>query len=213
MRPYLITYSPTIYDFQGLIKSHFEQDDLSQLHNGHNYAVFDRISDQSSAIHKKFYQIYEKDDSFLSLYRTFVKEQIQPRFNEALVYQARPTFRIHMPGNLAVGEFHKDSDYNHQRSEVTHWMPFTPAFDTNTIWIESEEDKGDYEPHNVNNGEILIFPASILRHGNKVNETNVSRVSIDFRIIPYSKYTETEAGSSHLKLKFKVGGYYSLLEI
>jgi hypothetical protein len=208
----IMHYDTTVYDFRKLIVKHFGEDNLFHLHAGHAYEVFDQASDQSSHIHKKFYQIYDTDD-FLSLYRRFLQEQIQPVFGEPIVYQAKPTFRIHMPGNLAVGEFHKDSDYNHQRSEVTHWMPFTSAFETNTIWIESVEDLGDYEPYAVNYGEILRFPASVLRHGNKINETGLSRVSMDFRIIPLSQYSEVDAGSSHVNLKFKIGGYYSLMEV
>jgi ectoine hydroxylase-related dioxygenase (phytanoyl-CoA dioxygenase family) len=117
-----------------------------------------------------------------------------------------------MPGNLAVGEFHKDSDYNHQRSEITYWLPFTPAFSTNTIWIESEEDKKDYQPYSLDYGQVLVFHSSILSHGNMINETGQSRVSMDFRVIPFSKYSELETGSSNLNLKFKIGSYYSLME-
>ncbi len=137
---------------------------------------------------------------------------VQPHYDEPLVYQAKPSFRIHLPNNVAVGEWHKDGDYNHQRSEINWWLPFTDAFDNNTIWCESEEDKGDYRALDVKHGEVLIFGGAYLRHGNKANDTSVSRVSMDFRVIPYSKYQKLESTSSNMKLEFKIGSYYELLE-
>jgi len=211
VEPRIISFDTAVFDFRALVRKHFGKEDLEQLHRGHNYPVFERSQDQSTEIHKIFYKIYEKDDEFLALYRGFVRHLVD-LYGEALVYQKRPTFRIHMPANVAVGEFHKDSDYNHPRTEITHWMPFTPAFGTNTIWCETEEDKGDYQPWELDYGQVLIFPSPVLRHGNKINDTGVSRVSMDFRVVRLSEYAPTEVGSSHLKLKFAVGGYYDLME-
>ena len=37
---------------------------------------------------------------------------------EDFYYQVIPTFRIGLPGNKFVGEYHKDSKYNHQSYEL-----------------------------------------------------------------------------------------------
>ena len=37
---------------------------------------------------------------------------------------------------MAVGEFHRDSDFGHDTHEVNFWLPFTDAYETNTVWIE-----------------------------------------------------------------------------
>jgi len=215
MLTHKISYDTERFDFKRLVQDHYGVEDLTQLDKWLNEEVpffEDKTFDQSTGIHKHFYKIYD-DDKFLSVYRSFLKEVIQPGYGEPLVYQAKPTFRVHLPNNVAVGEWHKDGDYNHQRSEVNYWMPFTKAFGNNSIWIESEEDKGDYQPYDVECGEVLIFNGAFLKHGNKPNDTGVCRVSVDFRIIPYSQYQALQAQSSHLKLKFEIGGYYNLLEV
>jgi len=215
MLTHKICYDTERFDFKELVQEHYGVKDLSQLDKWLTKEVpffEDKTFDQSTDLHKHFYKIYD-DDKFLSLYRLFIKEVIQPGYGESIVYQAKPTFRVHLPNNVAVGEWHKDGDYNHQRSEVNYWMPFTRAFGNNTIWIESEEDKEDYQPYDVECNEVLIFNGSFLTHGNKANDTGVCRVSIDFRIIPYSEYKALQCESSHLKLKFEIGGYYNLLEV
>lgn len=215
MLTHKISYDTERFNFKRIVQDHYGVEDLTKLDKWLNKEVpffEDKTFDQSTDIHKHFYKIYE-DDKFLSVYRSFLKEVVQPVYGESLVYQAKPTFRVHLPNNVAVGEWHKDGDYNHQRSEINYWMPFTKAFGNNTIWIESEEDKADYQPYDVENGEVLVFNGSFLKHGNKPNDTGVCRVSVDFRIIPYSQYQSVQAQSSHLKLKFEIGGYYSLLEV
>ena len=215
MLTHKISYDTERFNFRSLIQKHYGVEDLTQINKLLDKEVpffEDKTFDQSTDIHKHFYKIYDNDE-FLSLYRSFIKEIIQPGYGEAVVYQAKPTFRVHLPNNVAVGEWHKDGDYSHQRTEVNYWMPFTKAFGNNTIWIESEEDKGDYQSYDVDYGEVLIFNGAFLKHGNKPNDTGVCRVSVDFRIIPFSQYQALKCESSNLKLKFEIGGYYNLLEV
>lgn len=215
MLTHKISYDTERFDFRSLVQNHYGVDDLTQINKLLDKEVpffEDKTFDQSTDIHKHFYKIYDNDD-FLAVYRAFLKEVVQPGYGEPLVYQAKPTFRVHLPNNVAVGEWHKDGDYNHQRSEVNYWMPFTKAFGNNSIWIESEEDKADYQAYDVEYGEVLIFNGAFLKHGNKPNDTGVCRVSVDFRIIPFSQYQALKSESSHLKLKFEIGGYYNLLEV
>ena len=103
------------------------------------------------------------------------------------MFQRKPTLRIHLPNNKAVGEFHKDREYNHPIEEINIWVPITSAFNTNTLWLESAFDKEDYSPMNMNFGQGLIFDSG-LSHGSVVNVENLTRLSFDFRIIPLSKW-------------------------
>ena len=216
METHKVKYDTDKFPFGFFVATHFGwEKHLDQLHEwlDEDVPLFeDKTFDQSTGIHKHFYKIYENNDNFLNLYKEFLKDVVQPHIGGSIVYQARPTFRICLPGNKAVGEWHKDSDYNHQRSEITWWLPFTDAFGNNTVWAESEEDKGDYEPLRVDFGEVLVWKSSYLRHGNKPNNTGVSRVSMDFRVIPHEEYKSIEASSSHMKLKFELGSYYELME-
>lgn len=209
----LVNYNVDEYDFLKLLQDHFGIEDLSKIHEeGPEYQFFDKKDfDQSTVFHKKFYQIYDQDQ-FLDLYRKFLRGVILPMYNEPIVYQAKPTFRVHMPGNVAVGEWHRDRQYNHQVTELNYWLPFTKAFGNNTIWIESEEGKEDFHPLECDYGQVWAFDGANLFHGNKPNDTGSSRVSMDFRVLPLSQHKETVNESSHLKLQFTIGSYYELME-
>ena len=82
-----------------------------------------------------------------------------------------------MKGNLAVGGYHKDRDYNHSEHEINFFVPLTEAFDSNTVWVESEEDKGDFSPMEASYGEYYMWNGANLTHGNKKNDTGRTRVS------------------------------------
>ena len=210
--PKILKYDLFLYPFALRIRSHFLWGGpLDQLHNWSSEPfplVEGQAFDQASPVHKHFYTIFAADDKFLALYRRFIKEFVWPHYGVDIVYQAKPSFRIHYPDNLAVGEFHRDSEYNHPLAEDNWWLPFTAAYDNNTIWMESEKDLGDYMPRIVSPGEVLVFPGGILRHGNKINDTGVSRVSIDFRVMRRIDYSTSDAKSVNKKLSFKLGEYY-----
>lgn len=202
------------YDFASGLKSIFSAENLSNISN--NIDILERATDQSTKHHKLFYQWMQTDD-FMNMYRAFITEYICPLYQDKIVVQAKPTFRICYPSNKAVGEYHKDRDYRNidwalKVRELNFFLPFTNAFDTNTIWVESEEDKKDFAPMNCKYGEFIQWDASNLSHGNKINMTGKTRISIDFRVIEYKNYIPSEHESINTKKKFKLGEYYSLYD-
>lgn len=201
----IIGYDHTRYDFATLVGKKLGCWDLSKLHELGNYPLFERKDDQKTVYHKAFYSMGE---DFLAVYRRFIRDVIREHVGEEIVYQRIPTFRVSLPGNVAVGEFHKDSDYMHGPTEQNYWVPLTKAFATNTVWIESEPDKGDYQPAELAPGQILHFDGVKLRHGNKVNDTGSTRVSFDLRIIPASQYVENPRRTINTKMRFVVGEYF-----
>ena len=125
-------------------------------------------------------------------------------------------FRVHLPGNVSVGEFHKDKSYRNTKwaekvQEVNYFLPFTKAYGTNTIWAETEEDRGDFQEIRADYGECVEWSATNLTHGNKVNRTSVTRVSIDFRVIPESRYIGSDHLTINANIPFKVGEYYEVI--
>jgi hypothetical protein len=223
-----IKYNTDKHNFSQLVESYFFTKEnhvpLKLIHTFKESAdktlgdaeVFTREKDQSTQFHKKFYE-FARSNQFKSLYTNFIKDVVRPLYTESIVYQSIPTFRIHMPNNIAVGEFHKDKHYRDIKwAESVHednfFLPFTDAFDTNTIWVESEEDKGDFAPMVCNYGETIQWDGSNLLHGNKLNSTQFTRVSVDFRVIKYSNYIPSENASINTKVQFKIGGYYSFCE-
>lgn len=208
-----INYNVNQFSFKDKLETIFQISNLSSLND--NIEVFTREKDQSTNWHKLFYN-WARTDEFIQIYDKFILEVIKPLYNEQIVYQAIPTFRVCYPNNIAVGEFHKDKHYRNGEwaakvKEDNFFLPFTDAFDTNTIWVESEEDKGDFNPMNCNYGECIQWDGCNLSHGNKINTTGKARVSVDFRVIKYSNYIPSDSESINTKIKFQIGGYYKTI--
>ena len=210
------------YQFLDIIESWFEVEGiiplsgLSKLHQERYYDHFDREHDQSTVWHKCFYEKIREERVFDSYYKAFLEDKIKPRFGEEIVYQKIPTFRVHLPGNIAVGEFHKDKDYRNKEwaekvREVNYYLPLTKAYGTNTIRAESKEVKGDFKSIDSGYCECVEWEASKLTHGNKDNVTSITRVSMDFRVIPMSRYVESKHTTINTNTPFSIGGYYEVL--
>jgi len=207
-----IDYNTKIYNFKNVVKNWLDTD-LSKLHLIKQYEHFDRRHDQSTMWHKLFYEKIRSDKSFDKIYTKFLTNIIKPRFGENIIYQKIPTFRVHLPGNVSVGEFHKDKHYRDTEwaekvKELNYYIPLTQAYGTNTIWAETTEDSGDYQSFDSKYGECIEWDASNLTHGNKDNVTSKTRVSFDFRVIPKSRYIDSKHLSINTKIPFGIGGYY-----
>jgi hypothetical protein len=168
--------------------------------------------DQATPIHDAF---YNRMSEMLPMYRAFVREIIGPIFQtDEIVYQSKPTFRVHLPGNVAVGEFHRDSDYRHQPKEINFWVPVTDTNEDNTIWIERTAQSENYSPCMVKPGQVLMFMGGKYKHGNRANRSAHSRVSFDFRVLAFNDYDAQWTGASHNTDKqFVIGGYYSKIHL
>ena len=203
----IISY-PKDWNFKEAVEKIFEVKDLSKIHTQLKSQInlVNVNTDQDTPLHKIFYN--KKDEEFMKLYKKFIKEFVRPYYNEPIIYQKIPTFRIQFPNKLSVGDFHKDKDYNHSSNEINWWIPLTHTFRTNTIWIESKEDKKDYKPFKINMGEILIFNGANYSHGNKINKTKSSRVSFDFRIIPKRLFKSEGKKTLTHNVKLDIGGYF-----
>jgi ectoine hydroxylase-related dioxygenase (phytanoyl-CoA dioxygenase family) len=206
-------YDVGVFDFGRLVAEALRIDQLAEAHNtSGDYEIFSRETDQSSVFHARFYDWFRESDAFTQLYRRFIATVITPLIGEELVFQRIPNLRVHLPGNVAVGEFHRDADYHHGGEEVNFWTALTDAHDTNTIWIESEPDKGDFQPMDLHYGQVLMFDGVHLRHGNKTNETGRTRVSFDFRVIPRSRYHDRSETTVNAGMRFVVGEYFDVVD-
>lgn len=209
------SYDVNRYCFRNEIEQMFGTSELEKIHKIENcdFGVLTLETDQTTKLHKNF---YEKviGSNFLEEYKKFLMEVIFPQFNEPLLYQKIPSFRVQVPNNLAVAEFHKDKSYSHSPEEVNIFLPITDAKETYTIWVESEENLGDYSPMNAEYGEYYVWNGANLNHGNKINQSDVSRFSVDFRVLPYSKYDDTNVKETiSTKTKIKLGSYFELMEV
>ena len=215
-------YSTDLYPFREVVEYWFEDQSilpmggLPTLHYEKNYELFERENDQSTVWHKCFYKKIRQDDSFQEVYTDFLHDIIKPRFEEEIVYQVIPTFRVHLPNNIAVGEFHKDKHYRNEDwankvKELNYFLPLTKAYGTNTIWAETQEDLGDFVEMKSDYGECVEWSATKLTHGNKQNITSVTRVSFDFRVIPKPRYIPSNHLTINTNIPFDIGGYYEVI--
>ena len=209
------SYDFNRYCFRDEIEKIFETNKLEKIHEIEqcDFNVLNLETDQTTKLHKKFYKNVGQTN-FLNQYKKFLKDIILPHFNVDLLYQKIPTFRVQVPNNLSVAEFHNDKSYSHSPHEVNIFLPITDAKETYTIWAESIENLGDYSPMNAEYGEYFIWDGANLKHGNKINISDISRFSVDFRVLPYSKYDEDNMKETiTTKTKLKLGSYFDLMEV
>ena len=153
---------------------------------------------------------------FIKLYHDFIQHIKDNLFDESILFQTRPTFRIHFPNltsnQAGLGVMHTDRQWNHPAEEINFWMPIYNCKKTASLLLESDYQTKEYEEISLEFGNILIFD-SILYHGNQINKEGYTRFSMDFRIIPRSRYVENRGQFSQCAgLEFTKGGYYSLIE-
>jgi hypothetical protein len=203
----VIGYDLAAYPFPALVADLFGTPHLDRLHERHPKPV-NATGDQDTPAHQVFYKAFE---GIRPLYERFLREVVAPAYDDDLCVQRIPTFRIHYPGTIAVREFHRDSDYHHQLGVMNYWLPLTPAFASNTIWVESEPDAADFAPVDLRPGQVLRFSAVRLTHGNHTNDTPLTRVSFDFRVLPRSLYRDSELTSVTNGTRLTLGDYYALL--
>jgi hypothetical protein len=162
--------------------------------------VATRETDQHTSYHDRFYRGVH---AILPAYRRLVGQVLGDDADEVYV-QRVPTFRVHLRGSKAVGSWHRDLDFGHDPAETNYWVPLTRAFGNNTLWIEGEEVVADY-------GDVVMFDGANSWHGNRVNDTPLSRVSLDFRTIPQTAYRPRQDRTVSAGLRFAIGEYWDVL--
>ncbi|GKW43781.1 hypothetical protein LOZ86_11370 [Pectobacterium parvum] len=118
---------------------------------------------------------------FYSLYHRFIKNLISSHFGEKIVYTEHPEMRVHLAGLPACSAWHTDAQVTGRYDQVNVWMPFVDTNESCCLWIETDYGRKDFRPIPVRYGEALIFDGSCLNHGTVKNDSNVTRVSLDFR--------------------------------
>jgi len=135
--------------------------------------------------------------SIVDTFDDFVTQLIIPHLKSRLIknniipesstvkfyYQRPPTLRIQPGPARARVNRHKDKDYGHQNGELNFWIPLTNRLDTGVdLYVESIEDKGDYEPLKTDVGYASSFFGSGCSHFVNENKSQFTRVSLDFRV-------------------------------
>ena len=200
-----LPYDAETYPFSTLVGEHLAVEELSRLHTSYRVPVLSRETEQHTDLHRKLYNI---GTEFHDLYRRFVETWVVPLIGEEVVFQAAPNLRFQMPGSKAVNDWHTDQDHGHDPEEINFWVPLTSVTEHNCVWIESM-DGTDPVPMPCEVGEVLIFDGAGRGHGNKVNTSDRTRVSFEFRVIPNSRYNDRpDKKSTVMGKQFVLGGYF-----
>jgi hypothetical protein len=210
-----LDYNLNNYKFIQLVSDLFECE-LNNLHNQANtkYEIFTTIGkDSDTEFHRKFYN--KLNDNWTEIkeeYSKFINNVVLPFLDleEALV-QKFPSFRVHLPNNVAITVNHYDSDTLHQHptGEINFIHALTDMYDTNTVYVEKMPLLEEYDPILLNAGETICFNGNKCKHHNKINETGKTRVSWDFRILPLNYYKENNQGiSASTNQKYIENSYY-----
>ncbi len=204
----IVRYDVERYPFARIMADHLGVDDLGLLHRCYRFPLLTPDTDQATDLHRWMYEVGE---DFHRTYRRFVAEQVLELVGEEIVYQKIPNFRAQIPSNVGVGAFHRDRDNHHSPNEINFWVPLTPVTEHNTVWMESAEGRRDFRPAILDYGRMLVFDGANLEHGNRINESDRTRVSFDFRVIPVSVYEDNPRRTVVMKTPLVVGGYWEPL--
>jgi hypothetical protein len=181
--------------------------------------------DRDSIFVKKFHDFVDKNTIFNETYYQFLRTYILPLFpNETkLVVQKTPNIRFSLPDNAAIGfdpkdpdnivGLHCDSDFGHHETETNIVVPITAMFGSNSIYYEPHVNStippSSFENLVLEPDEFVQAYFNKLRHCNRINKTDRTRISFDIRVIPFSKYQEN---LEYFKgTKFELGKYYIIL--
>jgi len=221
MKPIIKKYDTSKYPFKKFIQDIFQCNDLKNIHVLRKdllpNSTLTFLNESRTKFHQRFYNIVNNGlPNFHRTYYSFIKNEIVRNTGNDILYQYQPTFRVHLPGDKAIHKWHYDSDieHHHLEGEINFQIGITETFGNNALWIESEIGKKDYTPIELFYGEYAQFNGNKLTHGNKINDTNRTRISFDFRILPIAKYkyNKEKLVSITSNTKFEIGGYYRKYE-
>jgi ectoine hydroxylase-related dioxygenase (phytanoyl-CoA dioxygenase family) len=203
----LIDYDRSEFPFDKIIENNL----LEYLHLEFNTKI-DRLEDlhlnknvlqNLENIRQKMFSIF-RDQEFQICYKSFAKHLIDIYSDKKALIQITPTARI-QPPHFMTTSFHSDAWYGHSQSTNSFWLPVTELSEDNTLNMAPSRDvsdvtmekllKGSYSLQEINDicmkvtkpseaikGQILSFGPDMI-HGAKMNTSDQTRVSFDFRIV------------------------------
>jgi hypothetical protein len=201
------SYNTEEYPFKDLVEEILGVR-LEELHKFlGQYNVFNRASDQSTLAHKVFYANFES--KIKPLYNSFISDIIANIVQTDFYYQVIPTFRIGLPGNKFVGEFHTDTKYNHQPYEVNFNLGLANYTGNAALLSEKTPESSEFVLLECPYGEIFSFDHIDCLHGSEPNGSELTMASFDFRLAIKDLYVDTPAKSINVGTSFKPGSYFS----
>jgi hypothetical protein len=176
----IINYDTSRFDFRAWASLILNVDCLEKIHEQAEAKLSSNALEQGRIFRSRLIAGFER---FKPVYVYFIRSVIAPICGGVHSYQVPPTFRCHL-SHKGTRVFQDKSDGGNRPDCLNVWIPFTRTWGTNSIWIESENGKGDFSPVELEYGQALIFDGNSLRHGTFLNTTHSSRISMEFRFSP-----------------------------
>ena len=106
--------------------------------------------------------------------------------------------------------------FGHPEEEINFVYAITDMYDTNSIYYEPLPNSNikleKFNNLKLKHGEIWYGQLNKCLHYNKINRTNKTRISLDFRVIPYSNFKKNNKNKSiAFNKKFIVVDYYTII--
>lgn len=131
------------------------------------------------------------DQNFHAIYVSFIKNVLKTQFGfSRIVYQKYPNIQFYFSGYHRLHQSHFSIKQNDSNT-INILIPCTNAYDTNTIWFETESNTGILQPQNLTYGEYIAFCQQKIIRDIQRNTTRHSSVFIEFSITSYHAYKET----------------------
>ena len=163
-----------------------------------------------------------KGDHFEEVYDRLVRDDAEETCTRRYLYAAFPCARVQQPSRFHTIRCHVDAMYGHGPCSVNCWLPLTALDERglNSLHVESEPGAEDFRPIRARVGEIRVFDGSACAHYTVANESDETRVSLDFRVVPrglfaFDAVERNDVGNDVGKkrqTRYRVGGYFSAAE-
>jgi len=194
-REKLLSFDPAAYDLRGEATRLLAEAGpwlgfgcFVGARNLENFQAEEKVF-SSFSYEKQWRRCLLSSESFLRCYDRFLEEIICPQLRhelgEAVAFycQHPPTLRLQPGPSRQPRQLHNDAKYGHQQGELNFWMPLTSKKITRTtLWVESSPDAGDFHPLSLEPGQVARFHGTSVRHYVPANQTDSTRVSLDFRV-------------------------------
>ena len=109
-----------------------------------------------------------------------ITPQIFPILGMDIAIQKNLNLSIQMPNDkFSILDKHIDYESGDSPFQWVLWIPLTNSFETNSMFMRDSD--GSYNPLKLQKGEFLLFDPNTY-HGNIVNKTTKTRVSINIRL-------------------------------
>jgi sporadic carbohydrate cluster 2OG-Fe(II) oxygenase len=208
-------------------KNVFQKEIQIRLAGLHEEVELEELNGKRIKIFRELNSVQNWEELYYSLGKSVINEIL----GNELSIQTKLNLSIQCPlDQHSILELHTDTLSGQSPYECVLWVPLTDAFGTNSMYIFSKEDSKmimdslpSFEQNGMNDlfekwrhkatfidikeGECLLF-SSTLFHGNTLNQTESTRVSMNCRFkslfSPEFKGFKTERGTGSFYKPFKM---------